>query len=165
MRVQLNFAGLRGTALHEYAIRFLFGGLITVIAGLVAKEWGPRVGGLLLAFPAIFPASATLIERHQIQRKHKAGQHGARRGRQAAALDAAGAAMGCFGLFVFGLLVFLLLPNHSPWMVLMGGLENPRSLVAPACDFWVPSSSSARILIPQLRLCPRTVDVWLVLYH
>jgi hypothetical protein len=120
MRVQLNFAGLRGTALHEYAIRFLFGGLITVIAGLVAKEWGPRVGGLLLAFPAIFPASATLIERHQIQRKHKAGQHGARRGRQAAALDAAGAAMGCFGLFVFGLLVFLLLPNHSPWMVLMG---------------------------------------------
>jgi len=37
---------------------------MTVIAGLIAFRFGPVVGGLFLAFPAIFPASATLIERH-----------------------------------------------------------------------------------------------------
>jgi hypothetical protein len=30
--------------------------------GLLAKKFGSTVGGLFLAFPAIFPASATLIE-------------------------------------------------------------------------------------------------------
>jgi hypothetical protein len=30
---------------------------------------GPRVGGLFLAFPAIFPASATLVEKHEKQKK------------------------------------------------------------------------------------------------
>jgi hypothetical protein len=33
----------------------------------------PVVGGLFLAFPAIFPASATLIEKHVRERKEKAG--------------------------------------------------------------------------------------------
>jgi hypothetical protein len=36
------------------------GGLVTVITGIVAKNWGPVIGGLFLAFPAIFPASATI---------------------------------------------------------------------------------------------------------
>ena len=118
MRIRFNFSRLRTSGVHEYAIRFLFGGLITVIAGVVTKAWGPGVGGLLLAFPAIFPASATLVEKHQIQNKHKAGLHGAKRGRQAAALDAAGAATGCFGLLAFGFVVWRALPNHSSWMVL-----------------------------------------------
>ena len=39
----------------------------------------PVVGGLFLAFPAIFPASATLIEKHGRERKEKAGLAGARR--------------------------------------------------------------------------------------
>jgi hypothetical protein len=67
---------------------------MTVIAGLVASRFGPVVGGLFLAFPAIFPASATLIEKHVRERKEKKGLQGTRRGKQAAALDAAGAALG-----------------------------------------------------------------------
>jgi hypothetical protein len=39
-------------------------------------EWGPAVVGLFLAFPAIFPASATLIEKHERQRKQRQGLTG-----------------------------------------------------------------------------------------
>jgi hypothetical protein len=42
--------------LSQYALRFLFGGIVTAVAGLVAQHFGPVVAGLLLAFPAIFPA-------------------------------------------------------------------------------------------------------------
>ena len=38
---------------------FFFGGLITAVAGVIAQRFGPIIGGLFLAFPAIFPASAT----------------------------------------------------------------------------------------------------------
>ncbi len=61
MSIQTNFASLKTTKPREYAIRFLFGGLVTAATGVVAKKFGPVVAGLFLAFPAIFPASATLI--------------------------------------------------------------------------------------------------------
>jgi hypothetical protein len=120
MRIGFSFESLRRTTTFEYAIRFLFGGLITAMAGVVAKFWGAELAGLLLAFPAIFPASATLIEKHQVQRKHACGQHGARRGREAASLDAAGAVLGSIGLVVFGLIIWQLLPLCSPALVLIG---------------------------------------------
>ncbi len=56
---------LKETKWHEYAIRFLFGGIVTVATGWVSKEFGPAVGGLFLAFPAIFPASVTLVAEHR----------------------------------------------------------------------------------------------------
>ena len=62
MMIRIDLAGLRKTKWHDYAARFLFGGLITAAAGLIAQRWGPGIGGLFLAFPAIFPASATLVE-------------------------------------------------------------------------------------------------------
>ena len=46
-----------------------------------------------MAFPAIFPASATLIEKHEKERKARAGIRNTLRGRQAAALDAPGAVL------------------------------------------------------------------------
>ena len=67
MQIKVDLSGLQQTQWHEYAIRFFFGGLITAIAGIIAKECGAVVGGLFLAFPAIFPASATLIEKHLLQ--------------------------------------------------------------------------------------------------
>lgn len=103
---------------QEYALRFVAGGAITAAAGLIAKEFGPGIGGLFLAFPAIFPASATLVEKHERERKEEEGVQGAERGRQAASLDAAGAAMGSLGLLVFALLVWKLLPVLTAWIVL-----------------------------------------------
>jgi Protein of unknown function (DUF3147) len=108
--VKVNSSTLSRTTWYEYAVRFFFGGAITVAAGLIAKRYGPAVGGLFLAFPAIFPASATLIEKHEKERKASAGIRKTLRGLHAAALDARGAAMGCLGLATFAVAVWKLLP-------------------------------------------------------
>ncbi len=106
--------------MSQYALRFLFGGLVTAFAGLVAQHYGAVIGGLLLAFPAIFPASATLIEKHEKQQKEKKGMSGSVRGRQAASVDAAGSAMGSLGLLLFAVIVARFLPSHRTWTVLSG---------------------------------------------
>ncbi len=118
MIVRLDTSTLRETRWYEYALRFLFGGLITAAAGVIAKKFGPTVGGLFLAFPAIFPASATLIEKHEREKKQQKGMNGKQRGRDAAALEAAGAAMGSLALFLFAVLVWSVLPHHKPGFVL-----------------------------------------------
>lgn len=119
MQIKVDSSALRQTKWHQYAIRFVFGGLITAIAGMIAKKYGAGVGGLFLAFPAIFPASATLIEAHEKQKKQEHGMEGTERGREAASVDAAGAAMGTIGLLVFALMVWQFLPRHRPSMVLI----------------------------------------------
>jgi hypothetical protein len=118
MIVDINLASLKTTKPHEYAIRFLFGGLITTAAGFIAMRYGPIIGGLFLAFPAIFPASATLIEGHEKKRKEKAGYDGTSRGRTAASLDAAGTFLGALALLLFAFLLYRLLPNHNPILTL-----------------------------------------------
>ncbi len=82
-------------------------------AGLLAKRYGPVFGGLFLAFPAIFPASATLVEKHERQKKEKRGLNGTARGRLAAALDARGAALGAVGLACFALALWRTLPEWN----------------------------------------------------
>ena len=119
MRVYFDASVFRRTTWDEYASRFLFGGAITLIAGILAKRYGPVFGGLFLAFPAIFPSSVTLIEKHERQKKQRAGIPRTIRGRLAAALDARGAAMGSIGLACFGLAVWKLLPVWSPALVLL----------------------------------------------
>jgi hypothetical protein len=95
--------------------------LITAIAGIIAKEYGPGIGGLFLAFPAILPAGATLIEKLEREKKEARGLTGTVRGREAASVDAAGSAIGSIGLFVFALLVWRFMPNHKAWLVLTAG--------------------------------------------
>jgi Protein of unknown function (DUF3147) len=118
MSISLHPSALRRTRWYEYMSRFVIGGATTAAAGLIAKEFGPGVGGLFLAFPAIFPATATLIEKHEKERKREAGGHGTVRGRKAAALDAAGAMRGAAGLLVFAAVLGKLLP-HFPWAALL----------------------------------------------
>jgi hypothetical protein len=120
MTIRIDPAALKETTWNEYIVRFISGGVTTVIAGLIAKKWGPTVGGLFLAFPAIFPASATLIEKHERQRKQKKGLHGERRGIDVAALDALGTAMGSLGLLAFAVLCRRLLPHYAAPGVLAG---------------------------------------------
>ncbi|HEV2646735.1 MAG TPA: hypothetical protein VGU46_10250 [Acidobacteriaceae bacterium] len=120
MRVEGKLSHLKGVKWHEWAVRFVFGGACTVAAGLIAKHWGPVVGGLFLAFPAIFPAGASLIEQHEIEHKKRIGVDGTARGRAAASVDAAGASLACFGLVGFALVVWKGLPGHNAVCVIAG---------------------------------------------
>src|ERR1035438_9032369 len=113
MKVSADFSALKKTEWYEYAVRFLLGGSVTVVAGLLAKYYGPVFGGLFLAFPAIFPASATLVDKHERQKKQRAGIAQTTRGRQVAGLDAAGAALGSLGLATFAFVIWKLLPVWS----------------------------------------------------
>lgn len=116
MITKLNFESVRSTNWSEYVTRFAFGGAVTLFAGVIADKFGPGIGGLFLAFPAIFPATATLIAKQQAKRH--AGESGERRGRQAAAIDAAGAAMGSLGLVGFAAAAWKLLPRLALWETL-----------------------------------------------
>lgn len=108
MRPSFKPDGLKKTKASEHAIRFLFGGAVTVITGLIAHRWGPAIGGLFLAFPAILPASLTLVKKHD--------------GRAKAADDARGAQLGAIGLGAFGATVWLLSPLVKPFFLLTAGM-------------------------------------------
>jgi uncharacterized membrane protein len=116
--VEIKLSALKESKPHEYLVRFLFGGAATVLAGLVARRFGPAAGGLFLAFPAIFPASVTLIESHEKERKGELGYNGTNRGRMAASIDAAGATLGSVGLIGFAIVLIWLLPRENPWLVI-----------------------------------------------
>ena len=120
MKVTVDISALKETRWYQLLVRFFLGGLITAAAGLIAKQYGPGVGGLFLAFPAIFPAGATLIEKHERERKERLGLHGTVRGRKAASVDAAGAAMGSIGLLLFALLISHWVTDYQPWIVMLG---------------------------------------------
>jgi peptidoglycan/LPS O-acetylase OafA/YrhL len=91
---------LRGLNLGEYLIRFVFGAGISLVAGVVTLIFGARVGGLFLAFPAILPATLTLVE----------DKEGTRR----ADKNAGGAVLGAVALVVFAIIAYLLLTTSAP---------------------------------------------------
>src|SRR5581483_2699994 len=129
MRIQLDFSTVKQTRWHEFAVRFLLGGLITAALGVIGKKFGPVVGGLFLAFPVRFPASATLIDKHEKEKKQRAGMEGRRRARQLVSVDAAGTAMASVGLFVFALLISQLIRDY-----------NAASVIAAATLGWLAVS-------------------------
>src|SRR5579871_5369825 len=114
MRIHARFAALRTIRLHEYATRFVLGGSVSVASAWLTHRYGAGIGGLLLAFPAIFPASATLLESHERQKKQRAGIVFTLRGRLAAAVEARGAALGSLGLVAFALTAWPLLSRGHP---------------------------------------------------
>ncbi len=157
MIVQAKLQALKGIKLHEFAMRFLFGGLVCVLAGVIAKRFGPEIGGLFLAFPAIFPAGASLVEAHEKKHKARVGIDGTRRGRTVAGVDAVGAALGSIGLAIFALvcaLTLTVLPIYaafclaclgwiaisiSLWMLRKGRLFRQRHQRASALHAFRPS--------------------------
>jgi len=89
----------------EYLVRFAFGGIVTMGTGLAAHAWGPSVGGLFLAFPAILPASLTLVQMHE--------------GRRETVAEARGARLGTLGLLAFAALAWALAPRWPAALVLV----------------------------------------------
>ncbi len=118
MKLKIDASGVGQSKWYEYVLRFAFGGAVTASAGVIAKHFGPGIGGLFLAFPAILPATATLIEKNETEKKGRSGKRGTARGRAITAIDATGAAMGGVGLGVFALIVWRRLPESSLPVVL-----------------------------------------------
>ncbi len=104
MRPRLRVRGTTKPKGWENALRFLFGGLVTVGLGIVSRRWGPAIGGLLLGFPAIFPASITLVNEDE--------------GRAKAIDDARGARLGSIAMIVFAVVVHETASSWRPPTVL-----------------------------------------------
>jgi uncharacterized membrane protein (GlpM family) len=102
--VSLDSEQLKKSSWSEYGVRVLFGGCIAVVAYLVGQRFGPAVTGLFLAFPAIMPASVTLVEKHA--------------GKGKAVSTARGTMAGTLGLLAFGAAVWLLSTRLSFWLAL-----------------------------------------------
>ena len=118
MLIGINIAKLREGTPTEYLTRFLFGGIVTVVATLIAGRYGPIIGGLFLAFPGIFAPGLSMTETHAIERKAKAGANGILFARAEASVEAAGASIGALGLAAFGLVLWKALPTHNLTLVL-----------------------------------------------
>jgi hypothetical protein len=148
MIVSAKLAALKGIKLHEFALRFLFGGVCTVAAGILARRFGPGIGGLFLAFPAIFPAGASLVEKHERQHKRRLGYDGANRGRAASSIDAAGTSLGCLGLAAFALVVWRTLPwRDAEFVIPLAGFV----WVAVSLSLWLFRKSRFAHLLSRSR--------------
>lgn len=101
----------------EIAMRFGFGAGIALVAGIAGTGFGPRFGGLFLAFPAVLPATLTLIEKKE--------------GTSKAWADASGGVLGAVGLAAFAFTALMLLRTNPlialllalvAWLLVAGGL-------------------------------------------
>jgi hypothetical protein len=117
LKIKANFAALKTTTWQQYLVRFAFGGAVTALAGIIAKHYGPEIGGLFLAAPAIFPAAATLLEKKE-EKKARADAGKELFAHQVAGVDAAGAAMGSIGLMAFAVILWRGLPRYPVALVL-----------------------------------------------
>ena len=98
-RPRVELGELKKHRFSDYLTRFAFGAGISAAAAIVAAVFGVKIGGVLLAFPAILPASLTLIERKD--------------GRGEAAVDAIGAVLGSVALIAFAVVAALTLTRFS----------------------------------------------------
>ena len=120
MGVSASLERLRQTKPRDFLLRFVFGGAITVATGLIATRFGPVVGGLFLAFPAILPASLTLLAQHA-------------RNTPPAGADAYGSIFGSVGLLAFAAIVSNLAIALPPWLVLSLAMA---VWIVTACGTW-----------------------------
>ena len=93
--VGFDWSKIREVKPGELGIRFAFGIIVALVAGVLGMAVGPKFGGLFLAFPAILPASLTLIEKKE--------------GMTKAWADASGGLLGALGMTAFALTAVLLL--------------------------------------------------------
>ena len=115
--VGFDWSKLRKARPSELLIRFVFGGGIALVAAIAGSVFGPRFGGLFLAFPAVLPAALTLIEKQE--------------GTTKAWADASGGVLGAIGLAAFAFTALQLLRSNPlvalalallAWLLMSGGL-------------------------------------------
>jgi Protein of unknown function (DUF3147) len=92
-RPSLSAQLIREARPRDLAYRFIAGALTSVVSGAVTLAFGARVGGVLLAFPAILAASLTLIEEQEDSVEAREDARGAVMGAAAMVVFAAVAAL------------------------------------------------------------------------
>jgi uncharacterized membrane protein (GlpM family) len=102
--VGVHLGALRDLPVRDLLVRFGFGAAISAVAGLVSVLAGSEPGGILLAFPAILPATLTLIEKEESER-------------QAEDLDV-GSILGAAALASFAIVVWQYMDEQSAPVVL-----------------------------------------------
>ena len=115
--VGVDWSKLSKASSSELLIRFAFGGGIALVAAIAGTVLGPRFGGLFLAFPAVLPATLSLIEKKE--------------GTTRAWADASGGVLGAIGLAAFAFTALQLLRANPmvalalallAWLLVSGGL-------------------------------------------
>jgi uncharacterized membrane protein (GlpM family) len=101
--MNMDFSQFKKIKMQDYAVRFLFGGAVSVLAALIAQWTTGRIGGIFTTFPAILLASLTIINKQE--------------DKEAAAADARGGVVGSIGLVITAIVLSvtlgLLLPALS----------------------------------------------------
>ena len=126
---------LRAAKPRDYAIRFALGATVSIGAAIAGKTVGARFAGMFLAFPAILPASLTLIQEKE--------------GTRRADRNAIGAVLGGAALVLFAMTAELTLRRIEPYLA-----------VTLALSAWVVVSLTLYALLALLRPddCDRTKD-------
>lgn len=114
----IDLSGLKKVKPRDLAIRFAFGATIAVIAGIASLTLGSAAAGPLLAFPAILPATLTLMEKED--------------GESKTIHDLQGSVLGAVGMCAFAVVAWVLLGRLPlliallialvAWAVTSGGL-------------------------------------------
>lgn len=89
---KVDASALKDKSPKDFLVRFAFGATISLIAGLIGLKF-QLLSGVFLPFPALLPASLTLVERDA--------------GRHQAEIDAGGAIIGAFGLLSFAVVAMV----------------------------------------------------------
>jgi uncharacterized membrane protein YfcA len=110
----------------DIVVRFVFGAAISLVAGLISLGFGARAGGMFLAFPAILPASLTLVEKKE--------------GTEAAIHDLDGTILGAAALGAFALVAGVGLRAGSAALALPAALAT-----------WLGASLVAYVVVESLR--------------
>lgn len=76
-RVGFSLEQFRKTPPRDLLIRFAFGVCVSTVAAVIAIATNSRFGGIFLAFPALLPATLTLIEKDASERQAKDDDIGA----------------------------------------------------------------------------------------
>lgn len=92
-RPSLQPSKLRDVPVRDLGYRFVAGALTSLVAGALTIAFGARIGGPMLAFPAILAASLTLIEEQEDSAEAREDARGATVGAGALAVFAAVAAV------------------------------------------------------------------------
>jgi nicotinamide-nucleotide amidase len=95
---EVDLKKIKSVRPRDYLIRFAFGASISLIAGILTLAFGPLFGGLFLAFPAILPATLTLLEKKD--------------GLAQAVADVRGAVIGSIGMIGFAVVAMTLIPRN-----------------------------------------------------